>query len=448
MSMRMRSGITRAGVLAVTLAVAAACSSTDSADSDSAHSDAHGGNHYVQTNLAANSDEYGAQFVFPSMVNGWGIANRPKGAGGHFWVGAGGTSFQFVGDVSASTDPALQRLSQDGLREVAVPGADSDTSDASIGKTTGVVFNPAPITSDIFAVRDQPVTIDGKEQMLAGSSRFIFATDTGVISAWTEQDAAGNIVRHDGPAKEVFNGAEQGMAFFGLAVSPAGGESLWAADFGASPQIRQFSKDWKLVPTQGFINPFATGAAVDAADAAKGKQTRPGDPAPFNIATVGDRVFVTYAITKAPEGGNPDTFDPGEEDSLDKDQESAAGDKPAKGKVAEFDASGNLVKVFADDDRLNAPWGVAVAPADFGPLSGKVLVANFAGAGRILAFDDATGEFVDYVRDGEGNPVGIEGIWGLLFGNGESLGDSDALYFTAGPKEEVDGLFGSLRVQN
>lgn len=443
MVLRMRSGAARAAVLGIALAVTAACSTTDSTEPADALPD----NRYAQTNLAASSDEYGAQFTFPTMVNAWGIANRPKGAGGHFWVGAGGTSFQFVGDVTAASDPALQTLSQDALREVTVPNADSDTTDAGIGKITGVVFNPAPITSDVFPVTDQPVTVDGLEQMLAGSSRFIFATDSGTISAWTEQTADGQLVRRDGPAKEVFNGADQRMAFFGLAISPAGGDTLWAADFGASPQIRQFTKDWKLVPTEGFANPFATGDLIDPADPAKGKQTRPGDPAPFNISTAGDRVFVTYAITK-PTEGDPTTFDAGEEDSLDKDQEAAAKDEPAKGKFAEFDASGQLIRVFADGGLLNAPWGVTIAPNDFGPLSDTVLVANFAGAGRILAFDDTTGEFVDYLRDVDGNAVGIEGIWGLLFGNGESLGDSNALYFAAGPKDEVDGLFGSLRLQN
>ncbi|MFC7449758.1 TIGR03118 family protein, partial [Rhodococcus daqingensis] len=98
--------------------------------------------------------------------------------------------------------------------------------------------------------------------------------------------------------------------------------------------------------------------------------------------------------------------------------------------------------------RLNAPWGVALAPADFGALSGKLLVGNFAGAGRILAFDDGTGEFVDYLRDEAGDPVAVEGLWGLLFGNGESLGDANALYFAAGPEDEKDGLFGALRAAN
>ncbi|MFH5207688.1 TIGR03118 family protein [Antrihabitans sp. NCIMB 15449] len=438
----MRSGLALAMSVGVTLAVATGCSSDTSNSSDEstpATVSPLPGNLYNQTNFAANNDKYEAKYVFPDLVNGWGVAIRPKGAGGHFWVGAGGYSFEFVGDVSKSPDEALRPIHQDGLTTVSVPNADSDSSDATIGKTTGVIFNPAPITSDVFAVRDQPVDVDGVQQQLTGSARFIFATDSGSISAWTEQTPDGQIVRRNGPAKEVFNGKDQGMAFFGIAIAPGNGETLLAADFGDDPQIRQFDKNWQLVPTQGYANPFATG---------EGGKAKPGDPAPFNVTTIGDRVFVTYAKTMEPEDApGSGKFDAGEEDSFDKDQEAEAKDLPAKGKVAEFDASGKLVRVIEDEDRLNAPWGVAIAPEGFGPLSGKLLVANFAGAGRILAFDDSTGKFVDYVRDTDGNILAIEGIWGLLFGNGESLGDANALYFTAGPDEEKDGIFGVLRTK-
>ncbi|WP_420832066.1 TIGR03118 family protein [Nocardia huaxiensis] len=432
----------RAAAFGVAMVVATACSSNSSSGDDVKALD---GNHYAQTNLAANTASYKAQFTFPDMVNAWGLADRPKGAGGHFWVGGGGFSFQFVGDVTASPKPELQKLFQDQLKLVSVPGADSDTSDASIGKTTGVVFNPAAITSDLFAVRDQPVTVDGKEQKLTGSSRFIFATDSGKISAWTELGAGGEIVRHDGPANLVFDGSKDGMQFFGIALNPAG-DQLLAADFGENPQIRTFDKNWALIPTSGFANPFATGDAVDPADPAKGKQVKPGDPAPFNVTTIGQRVFVSYATTK-PDEADAAKIDAGEEDSADADAEKAANHKPGKGKLAEFDASGKLVRTIDGDNRFNAPWAVAVAPADFGPLSGKLLVGNFGGAGRILALDDQTGAFVDYLRDEDAKPVEIEGLWALMFGNGESLGDSNALYFTAGPEDEKDGLFGSLRVR-
>ncbi|MFD6395589.1 TIGR03118 family protein [Nocardia sp. NPDC060249] len=437
-----RSGLVRGAVLGAAVLLAVACSNTEPSADDVAALD---GNRYGQTNLAADKDSYHAQFTLPGMVNAWGLADRPKGAGGHFWVGAGGKSFQFLGDVQSSSDPKLQKLTQDQLKLVGVPGADADTSDKSIGKVTGVVFNPAPITSDLFTLRDQWVDVDGMPIPLGGSSRFIFATDSGKISAWTEQAPDGAIVRRDGGANQVFDGTAAGMAFFGIALAPSG-DKLLAADFGADPQVRTFDKFWQPVATTGFANPFATGEVIDASSPEKGKKARPGDPAPFNITTLGSRVFVSYAVTR-PDADDPKAFDKGEEASLDADQDKDSHGKPDKGKVAEFDGAGKLVRIIDDGGRLNAPWGVAIAPSNFGALSGKLLIGNFGGLGRVLAYDDTTGTFVDYLRDGEAEPVEIAGLWALMFGNGESLGDANALYFTAGPEDEKDGLFGSLRVQ-
>ncbi|MEV0432795.1 TIGR03118 family protein [Nocardia sp. NPDC050413] len=437
---RVLSGPVRGAVLGAVLLVAAACSGTDPAGDGVAALD---GNRYSQTDLAASSDSYHAQFTIAEMVDAWGLANRPKGAGGHFWVGAGGKSFQFLGDVSESTDPALQKLTRDQFESVAIPGTDADPSDKSVGKTTGVVFNPAPINSDLFAVRDQWVDLNGMPVPLGGSARFIVGTDSGRINAWTEQAPDGAVIRRNGGANQVFDGSAQGMSFLGLALAPSG-DKLLAADFGADPQIRTFDKFWQPVATTGFANPFATGKPIDPASPEKGNKAVPGDPAPFNITTVGSRVFVSYAVTKA-DKKDPEAFDKGEEVSLDAKADEAADGTPDKGKVAEFDAAGKLVRIIDDGGRLNAPWAVTIAPSNFGALSGKLLIGNSGGLGRVLAFDDTTGTFVDYLRDSDGEPVQIEGLWALTFGNGESAGDADALYFTAGPREEKDGLFGSLR---
>ncbi len=445
MHLRRRVGPVRRGIacLAACLAVTgvAACSSTAPGSAPSSE------NRYRQINLAANSEAYQAKFTLPDMVNAWGIAIRPKGAGGHFWVGAGNTSYEFVGDVTSSGDQKLRELHQDPLKAVTIPGTDNSTEDTSIGKTTGVIFNGADINSDKFVVTTQQALLDGRTVPLGGSARFIFATDSGRITAWGERGPDGKLVRVDGPSQEVFNGEPQGMQFFGLAIKPGSFDTLWAADFGADPQIRQFDKSWNLVPTTGFANPFATGDPVDPANPTKGKKAKPGDPVPWNLTTIGDRVLVSYVISKAPEAPEPGgpAFDAGEEDSLNKEQEKTTAGRPDKGKLAEFTSAGALVRVLGDDGRLNAPWGVALAPADFGPLGGKLLVGNFGGAGKIVAFDDATGKFVDYLRDEEGAPAGIDGLWNILFGNGESLGDVNALYFAAGPAEEKEALFGALR---
>ena len=137
-------------------------------------------NHYRQVNLAANSEAYQARFTIPDMVNAWGIAIRPEGAGGHFWVAAGNASYEFVGDVTASGDQKMRELHQDPLKVVTIPGTDTSTEETSIGKATGVVFNGADINSDKFVVTNQPAQVDGRTVMVGGSARFIFATDPDV----------------------------------------------------------------------------------------------------------------------------------------------------------------------------------------------------------------------------------------------------------------------------
>jgi uncharacterized protein (TIGR03118 family) len=386
-------------------------------------------NQYVQQNLVANDARYSPKFMQKDFVDAWGIAIRPKGAGGHFWVGAGGTSWQYLGDVTQSTDASLRQLRQDDLKVVTVEGADSLVDDSSLGKITGVAFNGAELNSTNFRVTEQ---VSGAT-VFDGSARFVFVTDSGKVTAWTDRATNGAITRVDGPTKLVFDGSVQGSAYFGVAIKPDTWDRLWLADFGSDPQIRTLDKSWQLTPTIGFENPFAKGAL------------KPGDPVPFNIQVLGSRVFVMYAMSQA-DPSNASSFYAAEEDALDAKAEAASGNSPDKGRLAEFNVNGTLVRVYSDEGRLNAPWGVAIASDEFGLLSGKLLVGNFGGAGRICAFDLNTGKYIDDLRGKDNLPVAIAGLWGLQFGNGESLGDTDALYFAAGPNDEKDGLFGSLRV--
>ena len=407
-------------------------------------------NAYIQTNLAASNAKYGAPYVFEGMVDAWGIAIRPAGAGGHFWVTAGGTSYQFVGDVTASPNANLRTLFQDGLAEVYLPGADALTTADSIGKVTGTAFNGAPINSDLFRVRTQTATVGGQAVQFDGSSRFIFVTDSGTISAWTDRAADSTTVRVNGPSQLVFDGADQGMSFFGVAVKTDTWDTMWTADFGTDPQIRQFDKSWQLVPTVGFVNPFATGTLRDEANPDGGNKARPTDAVPFNIHVLNGRVFVMYCISQILRNDagfivSAGQFFASEEDSLDAAGEDKAGGFPNRGKLVEYDLNGNLVRIYEDLGRLNAPWGVAIAPANFGLLSNMLLVGNFGGAGKIAAFNQSTGRFIDFVRNTNGEVIGLDGTWALMFGNGASLGDTNALYFAAGTEGEAAGLFGSLR---
>ncbi|MDB5727228.1 MAG: hypothetical protein JWQ00_433 [Noviherbaspirillum sp.] len=275
-------------------------------------------NAYRQENLAASSAAYAARFTFPGMVNAWGIAIRPHGAGGHFWVTGGGISWEFVGDVKSSSSQTLRTLFQDELTQVSIPGADALTDETSLGKATATVFNGAPLDSPLFRVAAQTAISDGRVTAFDGSARFIFATDSGHVTAWRERTTEGTVERVNGPSQDMFDGSAQQMAFFGMAIKPDTWDRLWLADFGAEPQIR----------------------TLDA----------------------------------------------------------------------------------------NA-----------------LLTGNFGGNGTIAAFDRTSGRFIDFMRTATSRPIAIPGLWALLFGNGESLGDSNALYFAAGPNDEKDGLFGSLR---
>src|SRR5262249_13105240 len=117
------------------------------------------------------------------------------------------------------------------------------------------------------------------------------------------------------------------------------------------------------------------------------------------------------------------------------------------GFVDVFDTNGNLVKRLVSQGPLNAPWGLALAPSNFGRFSNDLLIGNF-GDGRITKVNATTGKIDGALHDGAGNTIQIDGLWGLTFGNGVTAGDKNALYFTAGPDDEAHGLFGVIKTAN
>ena len=373
--------------LSITLAVALA-----SALLLSPHAIAAG---YNQTNLVANTNAYGAAIVDPTLINAWGIAIRPAGLGGHFWVTANGTgqSTQWVGDVGGFA------LYQDELRVVSVPGpvtgpgVTPSQPMVTPGTPTGVAFNGG----DKFRITQGSI--------VDSPARFLFATDNGVISGWTERKNADGSFDRPFNAKTVIDASGAGVQFFGLGLDEKGGR-LYAANFGSNPGMMVYDSAFNDISGRaGFTNPFV----------ADGYQ-------PFNVQTIGDSAFVAYA-----KWGTS-----GEEE---------AGD--GFGRIAEFAFDGTLTRVWGDGSGLNAPWGVAFAPASFGEFSGHLLISNF-GDGTIAAYDPTTHAFAGKLRDANGNVIAIEGIWGLQFGNGASLGEANRLYFAAGPEDETAGLFGHL----
>ena len=396
-------------------------------------------NAFAQANLVSSAAANKALFTIPGFTDAWGIAIRPAGAGGHFWVAGGSSSWQFLGDVQNAADTSLRKLKVDQLTQVTI-----DTGATPPTHPTGIAFNGAPLASTNFVPTGQVMndnsTTPPTSVTMEGSARFIFVTDSGNVTAWTERrQDNGAVMRNNGATQVVYSDATAttplGAAFFGVAVKTDTWDTLWLADFGSTPQIRQMDANWNFVPTAGFANPFGTGA---------GGAVKPGDFVPFNIQALNGRVFVMYAKSRF-SPTDISKFNSGEEDSMDADTEKAGGFVPDRGRLVEYGLAGNLVRVYKDEKHLNSPWGVAIAPATFGAFAGAVLVGNFGGAGYITAFDGSNGNFLGYLRNADGSFVSIPGLWGLQFGNGASLGDTDALYFAAGTNDEAGGLFGSLR---
>jgi uncharacterized protein (TIGR03118 family) len=267
---------------------------------------------------------------------------------------------------------------------VAVPSATS-----AAGRPTGTVFNGGP-GFDIW------------ENGLSAPSRFLFATENGTISGWS---AAVDPTR----ALTVVDNSASGAVYKGLAlgIDSAGHRFLYAADF-SHGTIAVFDQDFNPVALSGsFHDP-----------------NLPGDFAPFNVQNVNGLLFVTYALR----GWNH------------------ADDVPGSGHgfIDVYDTSGQLVSRFASGGALNSPWGLSLAPADFGALGGDLLVGN-NGDGHIDAYDPKSGAFLGAVRDDHWAPISIPGLWALTFGNGHVGGDANTLFFTAGTDWEAHGLFGAIQ---
>ena len=288
--------------------------------------------------------------------------------------------------------------------------ADNGTNKTSVYTGAGALVQigginaqgvPGAPTGAVFAGIANQFQVATTASATLGAANFIFASEDGTISAWRGGSTA---------ALVTVNMTASGASFKGLAISNgAPGPRLYAADFGKGT-VDVFDGGWNPVNTPGaFVDPAL-----------------PKGFAPFGIQTIGPRVFVSYAI-QGPDG-----------DEID---------RPAAGIVDVYDLNGAFLHRVASHGTLNAPWGLAQAPPGWGARGGDLLVGNF-GNGAIHAFkeDPTTGEF-EY--DGalwgtDGKKLVIDGLWALEFGNAGSNGNPQTLYFTAGPNDEEDGLFGTL----
>jgi uncharacterized protein (TIGR03118 family) len=252
------------------------------------------------------------------------------------------------------------------------------------GAPTGIAFNPT--TGFVVATNSG-----------SAPANFIFSSEAGDITAWSKT------VSGTQASLEV---AKAGAVYKGLAMaSTSGGTFLYATDF-HDGTVDVYDSSFKPVTLSGtFSDP-----------------NLPAGYGPFGIQLIGSKLYVSYA----------------QQDATAHDD--VAG--PGKGFVDVFTTGGLLVKRLISQGDLNAPWGLVRAPHDFGPFSSDLLVGNF-GDGAIHAYDPFTGAPRGQLKNRDGNPILIDGLWGLRFGNGVT-GTSKTLLFTAGIADESHGLFGEI----
>ena len=227
---------------------------------------------------------------------------------------------------------------------------------------------------------------------------FLFVSEDGTVSGW--RGALGT-------AAETLVLASSANVYKGATfATTAGGNYVYAANFrsGAIDVNKGGAGDINLTGT--FTDP-----------------TLPSGFAPFNIQNLGGTLYVTYA----------------QQDAAKSDEIAGAG----LGFVDSFDLQGNFLARVAGGGALDAPWGLAIAPASFGALAGALLVGNF-GDGHISAYDPSTHAFLGQLLGADGQPLAIDGLWAIAPGNDGKGGSSARLYFTAGPDDESHGLFGVL----
>ncbi len=340
-----------------------------------------------QVNLVADLASYSPVRVDPNLMNAWGIAINPNN--GIVWISANHSGVAVVYNQNG-----------DQVRmPVTIPTPDSSAG----GAPTGVVFNSTtqfmiPSTSDV--------------------SKIIFSTEDGTILAWSSGNSA----------KIVVDRSSVNAVYKGLALAWDGGSPfLYATNFKGNA-VEVFDGNFRMVTSKPFHDPDV-----------------PAGFAPFSIESIDGMLYVTYALQKEP-------------DHMD-DQKG-----PGNGFVDIYTTGGMLVERFASRGTLNSPWGLVQVNDDrFGDLKGAILVGDF-GDGRVNIFSKH-GKFRGQLSDTSGNPIEIKGLWGLAFSpgsaNGEDQGGGDdqqgmhisgdqghgtlaALFFTAGPNDENDGIFGTL----
>jgi uncharacterized protein (TIGR03118 family) len=357
---------------------------------------------YTQVNLVANTSGI-APITDPHLVNPWGVSRTSSSP---WWISDNGTGLSTLYNGAGAINPLV----------VTIPKADPTSKTFPTGTPTGTIANGSP--TDFLLAAGAPAD-------------FLFSTIDGTISGWNPTIGIASGGAAPSTNAVVVVKTTDGSSYTGLTSATINGKRyLYAANF---------NKGTVDVYDNAFHK--VTLPSIQDGDHDSDKpftdESLPRNFVPFNVQAIGNDIVVTFVLHQE---GNP-----------------LETDGPGLGYVDIFSSDGFLLRRVEHGDWLNAPWGVALAPLDFGVYSHDLLIGQFAGggtsdgSGTIAAYDFATGKFIGLVQDATGKTLSINGLWAISPGNSAATGSYDPagspaseLYFTAGPDGGKGGLFGYL----
>jgi uncharacterized protein (TIGR03118 family) len=365
--------------------------------------------HYTQINLVSSTSGV-APGTDPQLINPWGLS---RSSSSPWWISDNGTGLSTLYNGAGAKQSLV----------VTIPQADPNNKNTPTGTPTGTIANSSP--TDFLLAPSKPAL-------------FLFSTIDGTIAGWNPTVAVAQGAAPPSIQAVTVVKTSDGSSYTGLTSAFIDGNRfLYAANF-TRGRVDVFDNAFHVVDLSKR-RPNEDSADHEDDHSAENSfvdEKLPRSYVPFNVQAIGNNIVVTYVLHE--EGARFET------------------DGPGLGFVDIFSSTGQLLQRLEHGDWLNAPWGVALAPLDFGRFSHDLLIGQFAGGGDtqssgfIAAYDLATGKFDGLLQDASGKPLAINGIWALSPGN-VSPANSDAaaapaaqMYFTAGPNHGSGGLFGYL----
>ena len=362
--------------------------------------------HYTQTNLVSNTSGV-APVTDPQLVNPWGLS---RSSSSPWWISDNATGLSTLYNGAGAKQSLV----------VTIPQADPNNKNTPLGTPTGTIANGSQ--TDFLLAPGKP-------------SLFLFSTIDGTIAGWNPAVAVAQGAAPPSTHAVTVVKTTDGSSYTGLTSAFIDGKRfLYAANF---TKGRVDVYDNAFQPVDLSKKDFNEDSSAHSnGEKPFVDEKLPNSYVPFNVQAIDNDIVVTYVLHE--DGSRFET------------------DGPGLGFVDIYTSSGRLLQRLEHGDWLNAPWGVALAPTDFGRFSHDLLIGQFAGGGNsqssgfIAAYDLATGEFDGLLEDASGKPLAINGIWALSPGNVSPANDDAAgapsaeIYFTAGPNHGSEGLFGYL----